>query len=329
MAPKLSKAIKKDTAMLQPKVLNDSLVMPLSDISTAADSGWRELDTKRVYELKEKFLRGEFGQNLLKKPAVLSEDGTGTKLKKATTDGNTLLVDGKHCIQALKEIKKLLDAHAGDGDAHAGDGDAHDGETDELVLSPTLAKVFEEGVTVTVLAFPDSNDDDAILAWVVAIHDVEVNTFKPCSMADLVDVAERLRVKQPGGKWKDAQSALEKVYGHGRRMFVYRMVSCAQSLDKAVLEALSKAAIPNSWIFENKYFLGHGADASMRMSKSTQICVIGIGQEDLESGTACSWKTFRDETCMAYRHAELWLASKRKVSGVSFAIREKCYLFLA
>ena len=301
MAPK---NLKIDKNMLQPTVLDDSFLMPLMDISVCADSGWRPLDSKRVEALEAAFLRGEYGMNILKKPAVLSADGTTKGLKETGTDGNAVLVDGKHCIAALQEISKRVKA---------------DESGDELMLSPNLMKVLEEGVLVSVLEFPDAHDDDAILAWCVAAHDSDANQFKQCSIADLVDVAERFRAKQPGGKWKDAQSALEQVYGHGRRMFVYRMILCAQSLHAEVTQALAKSSIPNSWINENKYFVGQGADAPKKLTKHGQISVVGHAQEDIDAGMAVSGKAFRDETCMAYRHAELWLHSKRKVSGAESA----------
>ena len=43
-----SKALLKDRDMLQPTVVNDSFLVPLEDISTAADSGWRQLDSTRL-----------------------------------------------------------------------------------------------------------------------------------------------------------------------------------------------------------------------------------------------------------------------------------------
>ena len=232
--------------MLQPTVVKDSFLVLLEDISTAADSGWCQLDSTRLIALREAFMCGEYGMNILKKPSILSVDGTTNTLKKTTTDGNFVIVDGKHCIQALKDIKRDV--------TNRGEGDGEDA----LMLSPNLVEVLEKGINVSVLAFPDASDEDAIMAWVVAAHDSEANQFKSCSIADLVDMAQRYRAKQVGGKWKDAQSALEKVYGRGRRMFVYRMVTCAQALDAEVLQALAKSTIPSSWVFVNKYFVWAG-----------------------------------------------------------------------
>lgn len=43
-------------------------------------------------------------------------------------------------------------------------------------------------------------------------------------------------------------------------MFVYRMITAAITLTTPVLELLDKLNIPNSYINENKFFVGHGAD---------------------------------------------------------------------
>jgi hypothetical protein len=57
-----------------------------------------------VQELKETFLAGDYGLNILKKPSLLYADGS----PKCGTDGNRLLCDGKHTIYALQEVKKIL-----------------------------------------------------------------------------------------------------------------------------------------------------------------------------------------------------------------------------
>ena len=87
-------------------------------------------------------MRGEYGMNILKKPSVLSADGTTNTLKETTTDGLFVIVDGKHCIQSLKDIK--IDV------TNRGEGDGEDA----LMLSPNLAEVLEKGMHVSVLAFP-------------------------------------------------------------------------------------------------------------------------------------------------------------------------------
>ena len=45
----------------------------LSDLSTGSESGWRRLNEKRVVELKNIILKGDFGNTLLAKPSVLCD----------------------------------------------------------------------------------------------------------------------------------------------------------------------------------------------------------------------------------------------------------------
>ena len=80
--------------------------MPLEDISTDVDSGWRRLDPRRRDQLKATFELGEYGQNLLRKLSILHVHGQNLKCK----DGKLKLADGKHTIEALKQLKAIFDA---------------------------------------------------------------------------------------------------------------------------------------------------------------------------------------------------------------------------
>ena len=60
-----------------PKTATESTLVALEDISIANDSGWRAIDRARVDELKACFERGEYGQNLLRKPSILQYVGIG------------------------------------------------------------------------------------------------------------------------------------------------------------------------------------------------------------------------------------------------------------
>ena len=69
MAPKSERKIVKQLAV--PLVVSKSEVVKLEDISTADDSGWRDVDRERVDELKEIFMRGDYGQNILGGPMIV------------------------------------------------------------------------------------------------------------------------------------------------------------------------------------------------------------------------------------------------------------------
>ena len=75
------------------------------------------------------------------------------------------------------------------------------------------------------------------------------------------------------------QEALTGVYGTSRRVFIYRMVTAAQTLPDAVLDALASAHVPNSYVFDNKFFVGTGADLPRRLSEDNRTRVVSIFEE--------------------------------------------------
>ena len=117
-----------------PKTVSESMTVNLEDLSTEADSGWRRLDPRRSDQLKATFEAGEYGQNLLRKPSILHAHGQNLKCK----DGKLKLADGKHTIEALKQLKAIFDAQVATG-------------TGEMEFTSALVAVFTKGVQVTVL----------------------------------------------------------------------------------------------------------------------------------------------------------------------------------
>ena len=65
----------------------------LSDLSTAEESGHREIDQVRVNEFVDLFRSGRYGRGLLRGPGVIRGMTDGS--------GKMLLEDGKHTVSAL------------------------------------------------------------------------------------------------------------------------------------------------------------------------------------------------------------------------------------
>ena len=222
-----------------PKIVQASFIIKLEEISVASDSGWREFDQRRVAELVATFEQGEYKQNIMSKPAVLSFSGRPV----LASDGLRKLADGKHTIMALKECLQKYDPLS------------EDQFTDALV------KDLDEGVDVSVIEF-EEDSDDLLFAWAAAAHDVDSNKYKPSAVKDIVGVATRFKTRVLGGGWVATQKELEKVYGVKRRNWVYRMVASAKEISGPVLEELAKSRVPNSYVMnENRYFTGAGANA--------------------------------------------------------------------
>lgn len=276
-----------------PKAMGDCVV-PLDRISVDTDSGWRSIDRNRVDELKATFERGEYGLNLLRKPSLLSHQGE----KLTGVDGKFKLADGKHTIVALMELKNALEAEK---------------ENEDLtIFTDSLLTALTVGVEVSVLQFEEL-DEDMVVAWATSAHEIESNKYRPSTIKDLVDVANRFKRKVPGGTWNATQQHLEQVYGKGRRMFVYRMVSAAKFLSPAILNQLGESSVPSGYIHDNKYFLG--GDTHRRMSEPWQSAAITLASADIQDGRPMSTSSFLNDYCSPLKHAESWTLSKRREFG--------------
>ena len=52
------------TQKITPKIIQSSVSVAITDVSLDVSSGWRDLNQKRVDELKQAFLDGEYGLNV-------------------------------------------------------------------------------------------------------------------------------------------------------------------------------------------------------------------------------------------------------------------------
>ena len=133
----------------KPRFVQNALT-PLEKLSLGERSGWRNRSTKRVGELRTTFADGQFGQSVACGVQVLPVEDA---------DGASLIDDGVSTVQALAELKA----------AHA-EGKSI---TDERLLA-----IFEQGLQVTVVSYPDNDDLVARRAWNTGKHDEESNTVR-------------------------------------------------------------------------------------------------------------------------------------------------------
>lgn len=257
-------------------------MVAVSEISVSADSGWREVNDGRVKELKDHFRSGMYGIGLLRRPSIVQAHGS---LKKGA-DGNFLLLDGKHTIVALGQLKAEYDeATAG----HGGDDDVATAAVTDVGWSAVLIQALTVGVCVDVVEF-DDDDEDLRVAYCAQLHDEAVNKFRPTSLLSMVQVAERYRKKAPGGAWDHVRKTLIQIYGHGRRTFVTNMLVAAQTLPEELLRKLEDSGVPNSYIYDNKYFSGYGSDSGKRVSLEGRIAILSMYSEEVTKGTAVNKK---------------------------------------
>ena len=176
-----------------------------------------------------------------------------------------------------------------------------------------MVTAITDGVEVDVVEFPDDHEDLRV-AYCTAAHDEASNKYKPSSIKDLVAVAVRYQRKAPGGDWEHVRAKLMKVYGQ-RRTFVGRMLVAAQTLGASVLELLERHGVPNSYVYDNSYFNGHGRDAHKRLGESWLLAVLSMYSEETTTGGAFSRTTFDTDLCAPSKHAEKWVKDRRREFG--------------
>ena len=286
---------------MAPKVIKDAERVQIHEVSIEQDSGWRDLDDKRVKELLANFLDGDYGANILRKPTLLWEGGAQGALK-LSGSGYYQLSDGKSTFAALKlaqaryaeELKKP--------------------EAEQTVAwSEKLLDAFgTAGVDVQVVEF---TEHEHVKVYNVLAHDSESNKYRPTAIQSLIETVNMYRNKIPGGDWKKTQQTLEGLYGPSKRTFVYRMIMCAMGLNEAIAVKLKELEVPNFYINENPYFLGHGANAVKKLSDAGRMTALDLLKDGIDNGAGLSADVFMNEYCAPLKHAEKWVALKRKQYG--------------
>jgi len=96
---------KQTTRAFAPKEIRDSETVKIGEVSTESDSGWRDEDPKRIDQLVETFLAGDYGLNILRKPSILWDSSQSSGV--LAMNGCYRLVDGKSTFKALQKLELL------------------------------------------------------------------------------------------------------------------------------------------------------------------------------------------------------------------------------
>ena len=209
---------------------------PLEKLSLGERSGWRNRSTKRVGELRTTFADGQFGQSVACGVQVLPVEDA---------DGASLIDDGVSTVQALVELKA----------AHA---------EGKLTTDTQLLAIFEQGLQVTVVQYPDNDDLIARRAWNTGKHDEESNTVRWSSVYMKIMVAKDAYAA--AGDWAKAQRELPTRFSFSRST-VRRWTRCASCMDAAVVAELGKdefEGLKAFAIWDNEFLMGSGVKAPRR-----------------------------------------------------------------
>ena len=218
-----------------------------------------------------------------------------------------MLLDGKHTVIAIMKITEMYknECEEVSDPADVGEG--------TLRFTPALLKAINEGLEVDVVEFGD-DDEDLRVAYCCQSHDEVTNKFKVTSMKDLVGVANRYKNKAIGGTWEAVKVRLVEIYGL-RTSYIHRILVAAQTLPPSVLDLLDRLGVPNSYINENPYYVGHGKDNAKRLSDDWRLAVAGCYGEEASKGIGFSKESFLSELCVPAKHAENWVKARRREFG--------------
>lgn len=208
---------------MAPATIN-TIRVALDDISIDQDSGWRDLDSERVSELKDAFKNGDSGLGILAIPSLLED-------KISAIDGRRCLNNGKATVAALKALMdEWKVAFKTEPSADTGVAVPPDLEW----ASGQLLAVFEEGLRVDVVRYP-SDDRDLVTAWNGLAHDVDSNKYRATTLDLKIRIVNAQRARVAGGDWNLTVKALLAIYGASKRGTIYRWINAAKALSEAVL----------------------------------------------------------------------------------------------
>ena len=87
-----------------------------------------------------------------------------------------------------------------------------------------------------------------------------------------------------------------------------RCVTVAQTIPESVLLKADDCSIPTSWICDNKYFTGQGAEAvTKRISEAGRLAVLDIVHEAMLGSAAVNGHTFQTESHRVDHHCHMIL----------------------
>ena len=148
-------------------------------------------------------------------------------------------------------------------------------------------------------------------------HEQEQNRYRPSSIADKVNITNKMNKKAPGGDWGLTQKLLQGILGDAKRATCYRWVCLARDLHEEVLNYIktTRKHLTVGFVADNKFLLGRGESARFKMT--TEFACVALDRlfDALDSGKSVSAKQFMEEYCTPMKNLENWHASQVKRFG--------------
>lgn len=206
-------------------------------------------------------------------------------------DSRMALNNGKHIVQALKEIRgAYIDLNVIE---------------EEPWCVGDLGCTFRDGLHVDFVEYPD-DDRDSQVAVQVFSHEQDQNKFQPSSISDKVAITRRFFNKTKD--WATTQKTLMSILVSSKTSTCYRWVCLARDLDDDVLAHIRqhRKHLQVSYVNDNKYLLGRGESARYKLSPAYAKTSLDRLFDALDSGKAVSSKDFMNDYCLVFKHLQTW-----------------------
>ena len=296
--------------------------IPLEEISVADDSGWRELAQGHVAELRATILNGDYGSTTLAKPSLLVDQAD--KIVLSGVDGCYVINNGKHFVAALQQLAPSFEEARKAAEAACPPG-AGNGEPEAACppeeswpewCVPELRRVFMEGLLVDLMQYPvDCRLTHAAVQCLS--HEQEQNRYRVSTIGDKVRMVKK--AYSSSKDWSKAKYSLLEILGQHKISTVQRWITLARDVDEQVLEWIEAHAptLNQSFVVANKYIVGRGDDARVRLSGKYAIIALTLLMDHLEGkASSISAPVFLNEFCSPLRALEVWEKTQLRAFGM-------------
>ena len=271
-------------------------------VSTAEDSGHRDLDEVRVKELLQVILDGQHGQTSLTAPSLLAVNGV---VMNSAFDGLLMMDNGKNWIAAMKQADELVEK-------------MKDHEKEQCPwYTNSLHDELSNGVNFKIMNAPYPYDKLTHQFIQAEKHLETNNTLLFFSNWDKSSLMRKL-FEREGKDWALTTKAAIGILGDKSISTINRWIVLAKDSSELVLEHIRhRRDVPQSFLVGNNFMTGTGSKAAFRLSDEYAILAFDLHQRAMELHKQVTAKEFESEYCEPLRHLQVWAAGITRVHGVS------------
>ena len=275
-----------------------------SEVSTAEDSSWRDLDEILVAGHVATIEAGNYMATSMEQPSLLAEGGN---VLVSSHDGGGLLRNGKHWMEAMKRTELKVAAMAAEAK------DSCDW------LTPLLRKHLEvTGLPLQVFEYAGRPYDRLMHRMLECYkHEDSQNALAKTTCGERAATANMYFAKNRQD-WSLARADMLETMGTTRVSTVDRWISLARDVPDGVMEYIARwRDIPQAFFLQNQYLMGVGEKKRYRLGKEWAKVAFDWRQYTIEDSLLVSTEQFHNVYCLAAKHGESWAYGLLKRYGVT------------